>query len=99
MRARIARSRPRAFDWRDRVELGNGITVTLVPTQHWSARGMFDRNKALWASFVLETPAGKLYIVGDSGFGEGKHFRRVAESMGRCGWRCCRSAPTSRAGS
>ena len=28
-----------AFDWQDRVELGNGIAVTLVPTRHWSARG------------------------------------------------------------
>ena len=56
--------------------------MTLVPTRHWSARGLFDRNKALWASFVLETPAGKLYIVCDSGYGEGKHFRRVAEKHG-----------------
>src|SRR5271156_285956 len=71
-----------AYDWKDRVELGNGLAVTLVPTRHWSARGMFDRNKALWASFVLETPAGKLYIVCDSGYGEGKHFRRVAEAHG-----------------
>ena len=71
-----------AFDWQDRVELGNGVAVTLVPTRHWSARGLFDRNKALWASFVLETPAGKLYIVCDSGYGEGKHFRRVAEKHG-----------------
>ncbi|MET4823893.1 hypothetical protein ABH972_001482 [Bradyrhizobium ottawaense] len=48
-----------AFDWHDRVDLGGGIAVHLVPTRHWTARGMFDRNKALWASFVLETPAGK----------------------------------------
>ena len=71
-----------AFDWHDRVELGTNIAVTLVPTRHWSARGLFDRNRALWASFVLETPAGKLYIVCDSGYGEGKHFRRVAEAHG-----------------
>jgi len=71
-----------AFDWKDRVELGNGVAVTLVPTRHWSARGLFDRNKALWASFVLETPAGKLYIVCDSGYGDGGHFRRVAEAHG-----------------
>jgi L-ascorbate metabolism protein UlaG (beta-lactamase superfamily) len=71
-----------AFDWHDRVELGNHVAVTLVPTRHWSARGMFDRNKSLWASFVLETPAGKLYIVCDSGYGDGKHFRRVAEAHG-----------------
>lgn len=70
------------FDWQDRVELGNGIAVTLVPTRHWTARGLFDRNKALWASFVLETPAGKLYIVCDSGYGEGTHFKRVAEMHG-----------------
>jgi L-ascorbate metabolism protein UlaG (beta-lactamase superfamily) len=72
-----------AFDWHDRVELGNGLAVTLVPTRHWSARGLFDRNKALWASFVLETPAGKLYVVCDSGYGDGKHFRSVAAAHGR----------------
>jgi len=71
-----------AFDWQGRTALGNGVAVTLVPTRHWSARGLFDRNKALWASFVLETPAGKLYIVCDSGYGDGKHFRRVAETHG-----------------
>jgi L-ascorbate metabolism protein UlaG (beta-lactamase superfamily) len=74
--------RAEPFDWHDRVELGNAITVTLVPTRHWTARGLFDRNKALWASFVLETPAGKIYIVCDSGYGGGKHFRRVAETHG-----------------
>jgi L-ascorbate metabolism protein UlaG (beta-lactamase superfamily) len=71
-----------AFDWHDRVELGSGVAVTLVPTRHWSARGLFDRNKTLWASFLLETPAGKIYIVCDSGYGDGKHFRRVAETHG-----------------
>jgi L-ascorbate metabolism protein UlaG (beta-lactamase superfamily) len=72
----------KAFDWHDRVELGNGVAVTLVPTRHWSARGLFDRNRALWASFVLETPAGKVYIVCDSGYGDGRHFRKVAEGHG-----------------
>ncbi len=71
-----------AFDWHDRVELGDGVAVTLVPTRHWSARGLFDRNKALWASFVLETPAGKIYIVCDSGYGSGAHFRKVGEAHG-----------------
>ncbi len=71
-----------AFDWHDRIELGGGVAVTLVPTRHWNARGLFDRNRALWASFVLETPAGKIYIVCDSGYGEGAHFRKVAEKHG-----------------
>ncbi|MVT69147.1 MBL fold metallo-hydrolase [Bradyrhizobium pachyrhizi] len=82
MRASDAAIKAEAFDWHQRVELGSGLAATLVPTRHWSARGLFDRNKALWASFVLETPAGKLYIVGDSGYGDGGHFRRVAEAHG-----------------
>jgi L-ascorbate metabolism protein UlaG (beta-lactamase superfamily) len=82
MRENDSAIKAEGFDWKDRVELGSGVAVTLVATRHWSARGLFDRNKALWASFVLETPAGKLYIVCDSGYGEGKHFRRVAEAHG-----------------
>jgi L-ascorbate metabolism protein UlaG (beta-lactamase superfamily) len=82
MRSADAAIKAEAFDWHDRVELGAGVAVTLVPTRHWTARGLFDRNKALWASFVLETPAGKLYIVCDSGYGDGRHFRKVAEKHG-----------------
>jgi L-ascorbate metabolism protein UlaG (beta-lactamase superfamily) len=82
MRSADAAIKAEAFDWHDRVELGNKVAVTLVPTRHWSARGLYDRNKALWASFVLQTPAGKLYIVCDSGYGDGKHFRRVADAHG-----------------
>ncbi len=82
MRDADAAIKAEAFDWKDRVELGNGIAVTLVPTRHWTARGLYDRNKALWASFVLETPAGKIYIVCDSGYGSGKHFRDVGQAHG-----------------
>ena len=82
MREVDAAIKAEGFDWRDRVELGNGVAVTLVPTRHWSARGVFDRNKTLWASFVLETPVGKLSVVCDSGYGDGMHFRKVAEAHG-----------------
>jgi L-ascorbate metabolism protein UlaG (beta-lactamase superfamily) len=82
MRAADAAIKAEGFDWGDRVTLGGDVAVTLVPTRHWSARGLYDRNKALWASFVLETPVGKIYLVGDSGYGSGKHFRNVRESCG-----------------
>lgn len=74
--------RAEAYDWEQRTELGNGVAVTLVATRHWTARGLFDRNRALWASFILETPAGKIYIVCDSGYGSGIHFRRARERHG-----------------
>jgi L-ascorbate metabolism protein UlaG (beta-lactamase superfamily) len=82
MRAHEKAIRAEAFDWDDRVDLGNGVTATLVPTRHWSARGLFDRNKSLWASFVVDTPAGRIYVVGDSGYGSGAHFRRVRDRHG-----------------
>jgi L-ascorbate metabolism protein UlaG (beta-lactamase superfamily) len=82
MRAADSAIRAEAFDWNDRVDLGNDLAVTLVATRHWTARGVNDRNKALWASFVLQTPAGKIYIVCDSSYGSGVHFRRVRENHG-----------------
>ena len=37
--------------------------MTLVPLRHWSARGLTDRNKALWAGFVIASPWGRIYHV------------------------------------
>jgi L-ascorbate metabolism protein UlaG (beta-lactamase superfamily) len=70
------------LDWGQRVALGSGVAVTPVPARHWSARGVLDRNKALWAAMVIETPAGKIFFVGDSGYGDGWHFRSVAQRHG-----------------
>ena len=55
------------FDWDIRVNLG-AAAVTLVPTSHWSARNLSDRNMSLWASFVIEAPGGRIYVVADSGY-------------------------------
>ena len=70
------------FDWGDRVDLGAGVAATLVPTRHWTARNLSDRNEALWASFVIETPGGRIYFVADSGYGDGRHFRTARERHG-----------------
>ena len=88
-----------AFDWHDPVELGGGIAVRPVPTRHWTARGMFDRNKALWASFVLETPAGKSTSSAIPAMATAGIFVASPRSTGRSAWRSSPSAPTSRAGS
>jgi L-ascorbate metabolism protein UlaG (beta-lactamase superfamily) len=37
---------------------------------------------ALWAGFVVETAAGKLYHVGDTGFHGGRNYRMAAERHG-----------------
>src|SRR5690606_1196367 len=77
MRAAIPDADIWAGDWGANRELAGGFRVHVEPSQHWSARGTRDRRHALWASFVIETPAGKIYAVGDSGFGDGRTFRRI----------------------
>ena len=49
---------------------------------HWSARGLFDRNRALWAAFTITTPEGNVYFAGDTGYGNGDYFRAAREKYG-----------------
>jgi L-ascorbate metabolism protein UlaG (beta-lactamase superfamily) len=69
-------------DWGQSVALSDAVTVHLVPAYHWSARGMTDRRMALWCAYVLTTPAGVVYHVGDTGYGDGAIFRAVRERFG-----------------
>lgn len=71
-----------AYDWHESVDIGAGVVVTLVPTRHWSARNLSDRNMSLWASFVIAAPGGRVYVVADSGYGDGEHFRDARERHG-----------------
>jgi L-ascorbate metabolism protein UlaG (beta-lactamase superfamily) len=66
-----------AVDWDEVIDIGGGVRVHVEPTAHWSARGFGDRMHALWASFVVESGARKIYCVGDSAFAEGGIFKRV----------------------
>lgn len=69
------------MDWRQSAVYDSGTTIHCVPAQHFSGRGMFDRNGTLWAGYVIENKAvGKLYFAGDSGYGP--HFRAIGERFG-----------------
>jgi L-ascorbate metabolism protein UlaG (beta-lactamase superfamily) len=82
MRAHDPAIAAEAFDWHQRVALASHLAVTPVPLRHWSARSLFDRNKTLWAGFVIETPGGRIYHVADSGYGGGVRFREARERYG-----------------
>ncbi|MGQ4273657.1 MBL fold metallo-hydrolase [Terrihabitans sp. B22-R8] len=71
-----------AYDWGARVELAPDVAVTFVPTAHWSARWLGDRRKALWASFVIHTPAGRIYHVGDTAFANDANFTAHGREYG-----------------
>ena len=73
--------RVEARDWGQHLAHG-GVTFHIEPCHHWSARGLLDRRMALWAAFVIEGPAGRLYHVGDTGFGAGRNYRAARERHG-----------------
>ncbi|HEU4994498.1 MAG TPA: MBL fold metallo-hydrolase [Gemmatimonadaceae bacterium] len=55
--------------------------VTLAPAQHFSARTPFDRNRALWGSFVFELGGRRLFFAGDTGYNT--HFGSIRARLGR----------------
>ena len=67
------------LDWWQTAEVG-GLRVHCVPAQHFSGRGLFDRNRRLWAGFVVEGAGRRVYHAGDTGY-----FRGFAEIAARLG--------------
>ena len=56
------------------------LPITVTPAQHFSARGMFDRNHALWGGFLIEARGLHILHAGDSGYGP--HFREIGARLG-----------------
>ena len=68
------------LDWWEEVTLFENFLIVLTPAQHFSGRGLTDRDKTLWGSYVIKGPHHKLYFSGDSGYFEG--FKEIGEKYG-----------------
>jgi len=54
------------LDWWEETRVGP-VGFTATPSQHFSGRGLGDRNQTLWASWVLTTDRRRVFFSGDTG--------------------------------
>jgi len=66
--------------WQSHPLPGSGLTVTAAPSQHFSGRGLKDRNATLWSSFVLRSQRHGVFFSGDTGLTS--EYAAIRERLG-----------------
>lgn len=57
-----------AMDWDETKQYDGKRTpfnIKFLAVQHWSARSLFDRNKTLWGSWLIQQPNFRFWFAGD----------------------------------
>ena len=67
------------FEWWESFN-SNNIKFTFTPVQHWSKRGLFDRNKSLWGGWYIQYLDYALYHAGDTGYSD--DFKDTKNKLG-----------------
>lgn len=75
----IARDKIDEFAWWQSTRIGN-VQFIFTPTQHFSGRGINDRNTTLWGSWVMRSPDKSVFFSGDSGYFSG--FKQIGDCYG-----------------
>jgi L-ascorbate metabolism protein UlaG (beta-lactamase superfamily) len=69
------------LDWWESHRLPNtGLTVTAAPAQHFSGRGLKDRNATLWSSLVIRSQRHGVFFSGDTGLTT--EYQTIRERLG-----------------
>ncbi|MFO0595133.1 MAG: MBL fold metallo-hydrolase [Myxococcaceae bacterium] len=76
----VAAERIHELDWHESFDV-KGLRFTAVPCQHFSGRGLGDRNHTLWSSFVIQSPKHRVFFSGDTGLTE--QYKDTAAKFGR----------------
>ncbi len=64
----VAAARIHELDWWQSFRLPNAdLSVTAAPAQHFSGRGLRDRNATLWSSMALRSARHSVFFSGDTG--------------------------------
>jgi L-ascorbate metabolism protein UlaG (beta-lactamase superfamily) len=77
----VAPERITELDWWESHTLPGGtLSFTAAPAQHFSGRGMGDRNETLWSSWRIRTDRRNVFFSGDTGFTE--ELQTVGQRLG-----------------
>jgi len=68
------------LDWWEKTTPFEDFLIAFTPTQHFSGRGLFDRDETLWGSYVIRGSHHKIYFSGDSGYFKG--FKEIGDKYG-----------------
>lgn len=69
----------------------NRLKFTFLPANHWSQRTLFDKNKSLWGSWMIQLDNFKIYFAGDTSWGT--HFEAIGNEFGHIDIACLPIAP------
>lgn len=64
------------FTWWE-LYMASGVKFTFLPARHWSQRGIFDYNKSLWGSWMIECAGQTIYFAGDTYYSN--HFKAIGQ--------------------
>ncbi|MDG3088515.1 MBL fold metallo-hydrolase [Vibrio hannami] len=67
------------LDWWQEKQIDD-LKLVATPAQHFSGRGLFNRDETLWASWVIQNENTNLFFSGDGGYFEG--FKEIGERFG-----------------
>jgi L-ascorbate metabolism protein UlaG (beta-lactamase superfamily) len=67
------------FKWWQNFMIQN-VEFTFTPVQHWSARGLFDKNDSLWGGWYIKNKDYSIYHAGDTGYSN--DFITTKEKLG-----------------
>jgi L-ascorbate metabolism protein UlaG (beta-lactamase superfamily) len=71
----------KTLTWGESININN-TKITLEKAYHWSKRTPWDSNKALWGSFVIQTPTQKIFFAGDTALDDGAIFKAIGKKYG-----------------
>lgn len=66
----------RKLDWNDTLQINPKLRLTCAQAQHFSNRGLGDRDETLWCGYLLHTSFGTTFFCGDSAYGP--HYKAIA---------------------